>query len=153
MIDPLTQQSAGTPPEVQRKDRNLLLVDDDPAVLGFLCDVLADHGFKIRTAADAAACLECVNQHPIELVITDLVLRGPDDGITVIRALKHSHPHLPVILMSGAAQGGFADAAKRFGAWAVVRKPLDLETLLGLVEQLLLKAAELSTHAQSQKGI
>ena len=107
----------------------------------------------MRTAADAAACLECVNQHPINLVITDLVLRSPDDGLTIIRALKHSHPDLPVILMSGAAQGGFADAAKRFGAWAILRKPLDLDTLLSLVEQLLSQAAELGSHSRSQTGI
>jgi two-component system, NtrC family, nitrogen regulation response regulator NtrX len=153
VIDPLPHNPAGTTHEVQREDRNLLLVDDDPAILEFLSSVLADHGFKIRTAADAAACLECVHQHPINLVITDLVLRGPDDGLAIIRALKLSHPLLPVILMSGAPQGGFADAAKRFGAWAILRKPLDLDTLLSLVEQLLSQAAQLSIQSQSKAGI
>jgi len=97
------------------KVRSLLLVDDDPAVLQYLSCVLDEGGFQTRTAADGAACMDCVNQYPIDLVITDLVLRGAGDGLAIIRALKQSHLELPVILMSGAAQGGFAYAAKRLG--------------------------------------
>jgi DNA-binding NtrC family response regulator len=119
--------------------RNLLLVDDDPAVLRFLSTVFDDPKFHVRTAADGTACLDCVNQYPIDLVITDLVLRGSMDGLALIRALSHSHPNLPVILVSGAAQGGFADAAKRLGAAAILRKPLDPDALVGLVEELLRK--------------
>jgi DNA-binding NtrC family response regulator len=122
------------------KVRSLLLVDDDPAVLQYLSCVLDDGGFQTRTAADGAACMDCVNRYPIDLVITDLVLRGAGDGLAIIRALKQSHPDLPVILMSGAAQGGFADAAKRLGAAAILQKPVDPVTLLGLVEEVLRKS-------------
>jgi len=69
-------------------------------------------------------------------VITDLVLRGGGGGLAILRALKRSHPDLPVILISGAAQGGFAEAAKRLGVWAILQKPVDPDTLLGLVEEL-----------------
>jgi len=127
------------PVEAQGKGRSLLLVDDDPAVLGYLCSVFAEGGFEVRTAANAAACLDCVNQHPVNLVITDLVLRGSEDGLGIVRALKLSHPNLPVILMSGAAKGGFADVARRFGVAAILQKPVDPDTLLGLAEELLRK--------------
>ncbi len=124
--------SAAEPADV----RNLLLVDDDPAVLRYLESILADRGFQIQTAASEAACLECAAQHPIDLVITDLVLRGGGGGLAILRALKRSHPDLPVILISGAAQGGFAEAAKRLGVWAILHKPVDPDTLLGLLEEL-----------------
>ncbi len=75
-------------------------------------------------------------QHPIDLVITDLVLRGGGGGLAIMRALKRSHPDLPVILISGAAQGGFAEAAKRLGVWKILQKPVDSDTLLGLLEEL-----------------
>ena len=115
---------------------NLLLVDDDPAVLQFLDCLLADQGFQIRTAANEADCLDCVAQHPVDLVITDLVLRDGGGGLAIIRALRHSHPNLPVILMSGAASGSFIEAAKRLGVWAILQKPLDTDKLLGFVEEL-----------------
>ena len=122
--------------EKPAETRNLLVVDDDPAVLQYLESVLTGRGFQIRTAANEAACLECVAQYPIDLVITDLVLRGGGGGLAIMRSLKRSHPDLPVILISGAAQGGFAEAAKRLGVWAILQKPVDSDTLLGLVEEL-----------------
>lgn len=115
---------------------NLLLVDDDPAVLQFLDCLLADHGFQIRTAANEAECLDCVARHPIDLVITDLVLRDGGGGLAIIRALRQSHPNLPVILISGAATGSFAEVAKRLGVWSILQKPLDTDKLLGIVEEL-----------------
>ena len=115
---------------------NLLLVDDDPAVLQYLDYFLADQGFQIRTAANEAECLDCVAQHPIDLVITDLVLRDGGGGLAIIRALRQSHPNLPVILISGAASGSFIEAAKRLGVWAILQKPMDTDKLLGIVEEL-----------------
>src|SRR5258706_6758575 len=129
-----------TPLDANATDgRTLLLVDDDPAVLRFLSTVFDDPKFHVRTAADATACLDCVKEHPIDLVITDLVLRGSMDGLALIRELNRSHPGLPVILVSGAAQGGFAEAAQRLGASAILREPLDPDGLVGLVEDLLRK--------------
>ena len=115
---------------------NLLLVDDDPEVLQFLDCFLADQGFQIRTAANETECLDCVARHPIDLVITDLVLRDGGGGLAIIRTLRHSHPNLPVILISGAASGSFIEAAKRLGVWAILQKPLDTDKLLGVVEEL-----------------
>ena len=114
----------------------VLLVDDDPAVLQYLDCLLTDQGFQIRTAANEAECMECVTQHPIDLVITDLVLLDGGGGFAIIRALRHSHPDLPVILISGAASGSFIEAAKRLGVWSILQKPLDTEKLLALVEEL-----------------
>ena len=125
--------SSATAPADARK---LLLVDDDPAVLRYLESILAGRGFEIQTAANEAACLECVAQQPVDLVITDLILRGGGGGLAILRTLKRSHPDLPVILISGAAQGGFAEAAKRWGVWAILQKPVDPDTLLALVDEL-----------------
>jgi len=115
---------------------NLLLVDDDPDVLQFLDCFFADQGFQIRTAANEAECLDCVARHPIDLVITDLVLRDGGGGLAIIRALRHSHPNLPIVLISGASGGSFSEAAKRLGVRSILQKPLDTEKLLGIVEEL-----------------
>jgi len=117
-------------------ERNLLLVDDDPAVLQYLEWLLADQGFQIMTATSEAECLECVARQPIDLVITDLVLGDGGGGLAIIGALRHSHPNLPVIMMSGAASGSFIEAAKRLGVWAILQKPLDTDKLLGILEEL-----------------
>jgi DNA-binding NtrC family response regulator len=104
-------------------------------VLQFLDCLLADQGFQIQTAANEAECLDCVARHSIDLVITDLVLRDGGGGLAIIRALRHSHPNLPVILISGAASGSFVEAAKRLGVWSILHKPLDTDKLLGILEE------------------
>ncbi|MEY2599638.1 MAG: hypothetical protein RLZZ142_1897, partial [Verrucomicrobiota bacterium] len=81
----------------------ILLVDDDPLLLRLLVHGL--EGAGILTCADSpAAAIRAFRStppsHPFEVLVTDRQMPGMD-GIALLRMLRHSQPHLRVVLTSG----------------------------------------------------
>ena len=128
---------AALPPS-ERERLSVLVADDDDSVRNFLAEVLSDAGYQVTLAADGAAVLAVVDAHPIDLVITDLMMPG-QDGFDIIRALHRSRSGVKIIGMSGApALRSVGESGwKLLGAHAVLEKPVHLVDLLAAVEQLL----------------
>ena len=77
----------------------LLLVDDNPMVLGMLRQALTSLG-QVTTAADAADALLKAVDDPPDLLVVDY--RMPDlDGGTVARKLKEKNPSVPIVMFTG----------------------------------------------------
>jgi CheY-like chemotaxis protein len=116
----------------------ILLIDDDPQIVALLTEVLGHHGHDVMAAADGRLGLKLVAEHHPELVITDIFL--PEiDGLEVIWRLR-DQPRLKVIALSGGGQLGdlqFLEHARLFGAMRTMAKPLDLEALVRMVDDLL----------------
>jgi two-component system response regulator MprA len=112
----------------------ILVVDDEPLIRDVVVDVLRDEGYTVVTAADWRAALELVQQEAPGLVLMDVMMPRMD-GPTTFRAMRgHAHlKRLPVVLMSAMAEPSDLDPE----ITAFVRKPIDLEQLLGLVARLL----------------
>lgn len=115
----------------------VLLVDDEESVRNLVGHFLSERNYEVTTATTAAEALRLVNEVPLHLLILDVVL--PDsDGIEVLERVKTSHPHLPVILFSGA---GFDELllreAREKGADGYASKTLGLEQLLMEVHRVL----------------
>jgi PleD family two-component response regulator len=73
-------ESSGTGPvqtsEPMKRQKEILVVDDDPSVRTMLKRVLAEEGHSVRSAANGAAALQIANAVPPDLVLLDLKLRG-----------------------------------------------------------------------------
>src|SRR5258706_16164437 len=80
--------------------KRILLVDDDPFILGLLSERLIRSGYKVFTAANAAAALLLLDENPTDLVLLD-VLIGEDDGFELLKKIRQKRPLLPVIFLSG----------------------------------------------------
>lgn len=82
--------------------KKLLVVDDEPPVLDFVCDGLGTRGYDVVTAINGLEALEIAHRQKDEigLVLLDVQLPGMD-GKEVYRQLKTINPALPVILSSG----------------------------------------------------
>ncbi|MDH4193024.1 MAG: response regulator [Nitrospirota bacterium] len=77
----------------------VLLVDDDPDILLALSDYLCQEGFQVETAETGAAALQKSAASSYDAVVLDVGL--PDrDGLEVLNELSHTHPQLPVILLT-----------------------------------------------------
>src|SRR5512147_1594742 len=79
---------------------SVLVVDDNPMVLGLLTGALAPHA-KISTAADGAdALLRCIDE-PFDLIVSDYQMPGMDGRqlLEKIRA-RPSTSRIPVILVA-----------------------------------------------------
>ena len=122
---------------VSEQGRTLLLVDDNPEVLGALREILEAMGYRILEAADGAAGLRQFYAHAdsISLVITDAVM--PEmTGAEMLRAIRRQHREMPAIFITGYDPDSLNDVQRLENVY-VLAKPLDFNMLGGLVEQLL----------------
>ena len=132
--------------------RDILIVDDEPYVRKSVAGILDDGGYAPRGAADGAAALEAIDSGPPPaLVILDVWLEGSDlDGMDVLEAVTHSHPGVPVIMISGHGTIDTAVSAIKKGAYEFIEKPLDSDRLLLTVARAL-EAAELKREVAELK--
>jgi PAS domain S-box-containing protein len=109
-----------------------LVVDDNAPVLEITKFLLEDLGFKVRAAGDSHAALAAFDEGSFDLVLSDIVMPGPMNGLQLARAIRERHPDVPIILATGYSE--FArDAAKEF---FVLRKPFQLSDLSDAVAEL-----------------
>src|SRR3989442_5178013 len=77
----------------------ILVIEDEPRILGFLARGLEAEGFTVDTAGNGAAGLGAARRSPYDLVLLDLLLPGVD-GLTVLQELSRDQPDLPVVIVS-----------------------------------------------------
>src|SRR5437660_4494489 len=77
----------------------ILVIEDEPRILGFLKVGLEAEGFAVDGAEDGVSGLALALCEPYELVVLDLQLPRRD-GLRVLEELHRSRPELPVLILS-----------------------------------------------------
>jgi DNA-binding NarL/FixJ family response regulator len=99
-----------------------LIVDDEPSARVYVRLLLKELGLTTCwEAEDGAQALMMFAQHQPGLVLLDVNLRMTT-GLQVLQRLKHSHPKLPVIMLSSEDATATVDEAMRLGAAAYLLK-------------------------------
>ena len=81
---------------------NILVVEDDPAVLSLCVDMLSDLGYSCKVATDAAQALEQLKgTHHFDVLFSDVVMPGGMNGIELARQAMVLKPDLQILLTSG----------------------------------------------------
>lgn len=85
----------------------VLVVEDDPDICKLVRTYLRALNYKVELAADGAQAIArlAVAPRPAAL-LTDIIMPGEMDGVDVVEAARKLHPGMPVIYMSGYADGG-----------------------------------------------
>jgi CheY-like chemotaxis protein len=121
----------------------IIVIDDMPGVRRAISAVLENAGHVVTEAENGEEGLKLIASTPFDLVITDIVMPGVD-GTEVILALRNRPNRPPVLAVSGGgAHIGSHTAlliAKQF-ADAALAKPFDSTELMGVVNELLSRAA------------
>ena len=90
----------------------ILCVDDEELPLLLRKLVLEKQGYKVVTAGSASEALQTLNEHRVDLVLTDQLMPG-GTGTELAQSIKGLWPDLPVILISGVNElpvdAGWAD--------------------------------------------
>jgi len=111
---------------------DILVIDDDPAILMTVADILRDEGYVVRTAAGGMEGLAAIDDHRPALILLDM--RMPVlDGWGVARALRDRGVTVPLVVMTAAQDMRWG---QEIGAAHTLAKPFDLLDLLTVVEQI-----------------
>ncbi|MES2116290.1 MAG: EAL domain-containing protein, partial [Pseudomonadota bacterium] len=115
----------------QHTKGEVLIVEDTPASLKLLSDLLTEAGYYVRQAPNGELALWTAQSRPPELILLDIRMPGID-GFEVCRRLKDSPElrHVPVIFLS--AQHDTDDKVRGFALGAVdfIAKPFQAEEIL-----------------------
>lgn len=121
-------------------DSPILVVDDEPAVLGAVSRYLREEGYPVTSAPSAREALEFMVDMDLALLITDLSM--PEmDGIELARQALERDPELAVIIFTGVPDSRTAIESLRLGVADYVTKPLDLSQLEETVQRTLRRRA------------
>ncbi len=113
---------------VDRKPE-ILIIDDDRAIIDSLSSLYSDNGYFPVGAASGGAALSLVSGGRFDLIILDLDL--PDIyGVELLKMFRAQRIDAPVIIVSGKATIGAAIEATKLGAFNVIEKPPDPQQLL-----------------------
>lgn len=117
-------------------DAHILVVDDDRRLRELLRKYLADNGYLVATAADAAEARQCMAGLAFDLMILDVMMPG-EDGMALTRTLRAEGRTLPILLLT--ARGEVDDRIKGLEAGAddYLSKPFEPRELLLRVASIL----------------
>jgi len=113
----------------------ILLVDDDPALRTLLRTTFEVADVAVVEAADAVTARRKIRRARPDVIVLDINMPGTT-GLELCAELKSAPAtrDIPIVLLTGSEEG--AEAAKRAGANAFVRKPFSPLELLSVAERL-----------------
>ena len=112
---------------------SVLIIDDEPGILGTIGNVLEDEGYTALTARRGLDGLSLFREASPDVVFLDIWL--PDrDGLEVLQALREIDPRAAVIMISGHGTVSTAVKAVKMGAYDYLEKPLAYNQLVEAVE-------------------
>lgn len=119
------------------KRETILLVEDEPGVRRLVRRMLVERGYRVVEAADGEEALALCGElrPPADLVLTDIVMPNLN-GADLAAKLRHSHPNVKILFMTGYAD----EAVRDYGiapAAEILRKPFLAEALEQRVRELL----------------
>ncbi len=121
---------------MEKSKARILVVEDDPAILRGLCDVLVFNGYSVDGVAEGVEGCAFALSGKYDLVLLDVMLPGMD-GFSICRKIRRKRPVQPVIILT--AKGSEDDLVAGFSAGAddYVSKPFSIRELMVRVEAVL----------------
>ena len=135
------------------REIKVLLVDDEEMILEVGGEMLKKLGYEVLTAQNGDKALSIHGTDPgrVDLTILDMVMPGIDGGRT-FDLIREAAPGLPVILSSGYAVNGEAEAIMGRGCSAFIQKPFTLAELSKKVRAVLDDAGGTASSGRQSGG-
>ncbi|RPI59335.1 MAG: sigma-54-dependent Fis family transcriptional regulator, partial [Planctomycetaceae bacterium] len=124
---------------------DILIVEDEVAHAEAIAEGLSRQGHRCTAVHDGAAGIARIQNHAYDIIITDLVLGGEEDGLAVLAAAMKFSPQSKVILITAHSSVQTCRTALQQGAFDYIEKPLDLDDLRAAVA----RAAELTAQRRT----
>lgn len=122
-----------------RQTSRVLLVDDEEEYVLTLSERLQTRNFEPDVAHDGEQALSAVEAEEPEVMVLDLRMPGMD-GMEVLRRVKRDHPNIEVIIVTGHGTEQDRRMATELGAFAYLKKPVNIDVLSKTMKQASSKA-------------
>ena len=129
----------------------ILIIDDDPALLKALTEVLRLHpgNMKITTSSSPQEALALAAITEFDAIISDIKMPGKD-GLTLLKELKEVSPDTPILLMTAHDDREHVVMALRGGAYDYIQKPIDTDYFVASLYRAV-QMRQLSRQVMEQK--
>jgi PAS domain S-box-containing protein len=119
---------ASTPPK--ESDGTVLVVEDDPDVMSVVTNLLSMQGYRVVEARDGETALAIMEERDdLDLLFTDLVLKGGMSGADVAREVRRRRPRFRVIYTTGHPLSSIEDLMPDDEEPVIVHKPYEMAEL------------------------
>ncbi len=135
----------------------ILLVDDDPAILAILADLMAIFGHDYVTAKDGNEAIEKLKQDFFHIVLTDMMMPGMD-GMELLKYINANYTDIKVMVVTGYDRTFTYTDVIRAGASDFISKPFNTDELEATINRLvreieLLRQLELLSISDGLTGL
>ncbi len=119
----------------------ILIIEDDEEMRSLLEDVLGEEGFETESVCNGSNGLHEITKKPFDLVITDIRMPGLT-GLDILPGIKKLQPQASVIVITAFGSEEVRRQSLSRGATAYLEKPIHLERLKTLVQEMVSKKEE-----------
>ncbi len=118
-----------------RKDFNVLVVDDELSLRDSVKEWLDEEGYGADMASSGAEALQKLSQKPFHLMITDIKM-AEMDGVELLKRAKKTFPELEVIMMTAYATVDTAVDSMKTGSHDYLTKPFEPDAMMSKVNAI-----------------
>jgi DNA-binding response OmpR family regulator len=121
--------------QVKRARRTILVVDDDAPILHCVRRILEQANYIVLTSRSGDHAWNVIDrgQTRVDLVLTDIVMPGSIDGLTLAAKIRQRELKLPVLFMTGVLPEGAEDLAEITREKLLLRKPFSPKQLVEFI--------------------
>ncbi len=118
--------------------QTILVVDDSAVMRQMLSAILEENGYRILLADGGQPALDHLQQEKVDLVLTDWTMAPMDGGQLTCRLRQlEDYAHIPVVVLSTFSGDAYKSDARKAGANGWLSKPVQPQTLLDVISNLL----------------
>ena len=129
----------------------VLVVDDDLSQRMMIVRILQKGDYECVSAMSTEEARALLDESPFGLVITDLRMFA-EDGIELVRFVADHHPNTYSIVLSGFIEADDMDRVRRAGAFDLMKKPVDRQEILAMVEKAFVHRAQNAAERRHRSG-
>lgn len=112
----------------------VLVVDDDTNFCSTLSKILEKKGYVTTTAENGQRAIEIVKEKPVDVILMDVKMPVMN-GVEAYKNIKQIRPSAVVIFMTAFSIEDLVKDTIRDGAYAVIKKPFDIDTMINMIEK------------------
>jgi signal transduction histidine kinase len=121
-----------------REGETILIVEDNEGVREYAKGALEELGYRVVEAGDADQALAVLDRPPrVDLLFTDVVLPGPDNGRVLATKARQKYPDLPVLYTTGYTRNAIVHQGRLDADVELLNKPYTQQDLARKVRELL----------------